>query len=137
MLPLLLVGNLINKYALYLNDTYIKIGLLISILGLIIEVYFLKWIGIGRWSFVLFTLPCAFFTFVTLYRMGQTWNKSWYFSKNLASVSLMVYCLHPMVIGILGYNDIRDPVVVFFLSSIISTIISLIYNLIKYKIKKL
>lgn len=137
MLPLLLVGNLINKYALYLNDTYIKIGLFISILGLIIEVYFLKWIGIGRWSFVLFTLPCAFFTFVTLYRMGQTWNKSWYFSKNLASVSLMVYCLHPMVIGILGYNDIRDPVVVFFLSSIISTIISLTYILIKYKIKKL
>lgn len=138
MLPLLLTGNIIKKYGLCLSNTQIKIGLLISVLGLIIEVYFLRWIGVERWSFVLLTLPCASFVFTALYKMGQKLNADWHFSKYLASISLIVYCIHPIIIGILGYNDITYPMTVFLLTSIISTIISLIYIYIKQnKLKKL
>ncbi|WP_302572315.1 acyltransferase family protein [Phocaeicola coprocola] len=138
MLPLLLIGSMIKKYGLSLSNTQIRIGLLISVLGLIIEVYFLRWIGVERWSFVLLTLPCAFFVFTTLYKMGQKLNADWHFSKYLAYISLIVYCIHPIIIGILKNNGIVNPMVVFLLTSIISTIISLIYIYLKqYKLKKL
>lgn len=138
MLPLLLTGDMINKYGLSLSNTHIRIGLLISILGLIIEVYILRHIGVERWSFVLLTLPCAFFTFTNLYKMGEKFNKIGNFSKHLASISLIVYCIHPMIPGILGYNDITYPMAIFLLTSIISTIIGLIYIYIKqYKLKKM
>lgn len=137
MLPLLLTGNLIKKYGLCLSHTQIRIGLLISVLGLVTEVYFLRWIGVQRWSFILLTLPCAFFVFTTLYKMGQKLDIDWHFSKYLASISLIVYCIHPIIIGILNNNDITNPMIVFLLTSIISTIISLIYVSIKYKLKTL
>lgn len=137
MLPLLLTGNLIKKYGVCLSNTQIRIGLLISVLGLVIEVYFLRCIGVQRWSFVLLTLPCAFFVFTALYKMRQKLDIDWHFSKYLASISLIVYCIHPIIIGILNNNDITNPMIVFLLTSIISTIISLIYVSIKYKLKTL
>lgn len=138
MLPLILTGSMIKKHGLNLSNTQIKIGLFISVLGLIIEVYFLRWIGVKRWSFVLLTLPCAFFVFTTLYKMGQKLNANWHFSKYLAYISLIVYCIHPIIIGILKNNGIVNPMVIFLLTSIISTTISLIYIYLKqYKLKKL
>lgn len=131
MLPLLLLGNLIYRFNDNMSDKFIKVGFIISIICLLLEVYILRYIGVERWSFVLMTLPCAFFTFSYLNRSGNKTRLKLKYSKVLATISMIVYCIHPFVINILNFAEVDCLLAQFIFTSVISTIFGLIY--VKFK----
>jgi len=66
MLPFLITGWSIRKYEDMLSRKFIIIGMLVSFICLCIEVGSITAAGIERHSFILFTLPCSFFTFACI-----------------------------------------------------------------------
>lgn len=128
MLPLLLVGAIIAKG--WYNNKNICRNVLLCFCMLTIEAVGLKMLGQTRYSFILFTLPMAYFLFILILNQGERLN---FDSKKWANISMLVYCLHPAVITLLLRGlHISDSLIVFILASIITTILCIIYYRWKY-----
>lgn len=134
MLPILLVGwNLGRRMTCHSGKFFIH-GLGLCITALCVEVAVLRSTGLDRSSFVIFTLPCALLAFGSLLRIGEN-AQAWAYSKYLASISLLVYCVHPIIIGIFTLGGIDNPLILFILASTISTVIGLCYVIVKNNFK--
>ena len=122
ILPLLMVGTLIAKSNFH---KYYRIGTIVSFICLIIEVYFIRNIGGKRFSFIIFTLPLAYFLFINILHIhSYTKNNN---SKKFADLSMLIYCLHPAIIWILKEICIIPPFIIFIVTCIICTIIGYLF----------
>ncbi len=131
LLPLLLLGYIIatgNKS----KKKICIIGFIISFFLLSIEAFVLKRFGQDSVSFIFFTLPTAYFTFSIVIQLNLV--KDIKAGKLLGSVSLFIYCFHPMVIGVLpeGLFSLVKYVVV----SLSSVLVAIGYYFTKKKIKQ-
>lgn len=98
LLPLLLLGYIIATG----NTLRIKkcvLGFVISFTLLSIEAFVLKSFGQDSVSFIFFTLPTSYFAFSTVIQLHFAQDMK--IGKLLGSVSLFIYCFHPMVVGLL------------------------------------
>lgn len=149
-LPFMMVGviasqkNMIYQVAL----KYKKIGLGISFIGLIIEAFALFWgnRNEGKYSYILFTLPMCLFLFSNIlenrtFIWGDSSDKL-NFEINLRKYSTVIFCIHPLIINILGvnekfnsFNSVIKYIIVISATIVIATLIIRIRN--KGKIKVL
>ena len=116
MLPLLLVGAMIAK------GWYKKT--LLCFCMMTVEVVGLKLLGGTRYSFVIFTLPMVYFLFIFILRLGNMLN---FDSKKWADICMLVYCLHPVFIIVFRKLHISESLIVFILTSIMTTIFCILY----------
>lgn len=126
LLPLLMVGSIIASSH---TRKYNHLGTAISFILLVTEVYILRHIGGERFSFIIFTLPLAYFLFNSILHLESKHNNS----KIFADMSMLIYCLHPTIIGLLKEINITNPFILFILTSMGCTIIGFAYY---FKFKK-
>ena len=123
MLPLLLIGNLIANRTGYSKRT-ITNGFILCLLGLVAEVFLIRQFGAERFSYVLFTLPFAYFLFISVktaaLRLGFN-------TRVLSKASMNVYLLHPAVLVLLKELHINDPIVLFCLCLVITSLICIAF----------
>lgn len=122
MLPLLLVGAMIAKGWHKKAGVYRKVLLCFAMMTA--EVVGLKLLGGARYSFVIFTLPMAYFLFIFILKLGNMLNLD---SKKWADISMLIYCLHPAFIFLFHRLHISQPLIVFILTSIMTTIFCILY----------
>ena len=107
VLPLLLVGIVIQKERQRKPVAYL-LGLLLSFALLGGEIYLVKFLGGEKFSYLLCTLPVAYFLFQTVHSMDELIH-----IKNsivLSDISTFVYCAHPAIILIIStYLRIEIP----------------------------
>lgn len=133
MLPLLLLGSWIAYAKPRFSLTWLVTATVLCLIGLCVEVGILREHGANRFSYVLFTLPLAYFLFYTLLVVG---NKTHCNSRVFAKISMVVYCIHPAIIFIL--NRLSDSLCthdVFLIATITSTLVGLTYVFIKKNTK--
>ncbi len=117
MLPLLLTGNIIAGKE-YHSQKCVAMDSCLCFLGLIAEVFILRHLGAERFSYVLFTLPLAYFLFILIKNAKVDVG----FNSRLMSKSAMnIYLLHPAVLVILKELDVTNPLILFCLCVIFTT----------------
>ena len=123
MLPLLLTGNLIACRTDCTNKR-ITYGCFVCFIGLVSEVFAIRHFGAERFSYVLFTLPLAYFLFFSLktavLRVGFN-------TRILSKASMNVYLLHPAVLYFLKEMHISNPIVLFCLCVVITSLICITF----------
>lgn len=122
MLPLLLVGAMIAKG--WYRQTGVYRNTLLCFCMMTAEVVGLKLLGGDRYSFVIFTLPMAYFLFIFILKLGNMLN---FDSKKWANISMLVYCLHPAFIFLFHRLNISEPLIIFISTSIVTTIFCILY----------
>ena len=117
MLPLLLVGNIIACKEGHSQKSVI-LGTCLCFMGLTAEVFILKHLGAVRFSYVLFTLPLAYFLFILIKnsKVDVGFN-----SRLLAKSAMNIYLLHPAVLGFLKMMGMTDPLALFCLGAILTS----------------
>lgn len=119
MLPLLLAGSVLARRPVRNNNTSVLMSLLF--LGcLSIEVFVLKDKGASRFSYVLFTLPLAFFLFDSIKRIVFYTRID---TRKISKASMNVYLLHPAILFPLTYLGVDSPIALFVLGTIITIIL--------------
>lgn len=108
------------------------LGLIISFILLSVEAFVLKSFGQDSVSFIFFTLPTAFFAFSTVIQLKFAQEMK--IGRLLGTVSLFIYCFHPMVVGLLPkdmFSILKYVIVAFF-----SVLVALGYYFLKNWIKQ-
>lgn len=124
MLPLLLTGNMIAEKSSQ-NQRYDLALMFVSFIGLIVEVFLLRQLGAERYSYVIFTLPLAYFLFIIIERLPYQVG---YNTKLLSKTSMNIYLLHPAVIVILKSLNVTNNMVLFCLALIITSVLCFAYE---------
>lgn len=133
ILPFMLLGYNISKGKAWSRKNLI-IGFAISFALLCCEAYIIKSFDIGIISCVFGTFPVVFFVFSFIMQINwKPKNKKAVYL--LGASSLVIYCLHPMIIEIL-INWIESSVGLFVLTAIISGAASIGFILLKCRIMK-
>ena len=123
LLPLLLIGAIIAQQSRKTRCFY-RMGLMACISLLIAEALFLKHCGQEAVSYIIFTLPTAYFFFnCVLYLPARKLIKR---SSEMAGISTFVYCAHPIFVEILS-EYITASIMRFVVCSLISTCLGSIY----------
>lgn len=95
LLPLLLLGAWIRD-AKQKSLQHYAIGLIISAIGLTAEAFILRKYGQEAVSYVVFTLPVAYYLFCLILKIKVRGNGK--VSGQLGAVSMFIYCVHPMLV---------------------------------------
>ena len=130
LLPLLLLGVRISRGKRKRCRFYL-IGFIVSFLLLIAEAFMLWHYGIESVSFIICTLPTAYFLFNLILEMRIP--SQYKFAGILGAVSTFVYCVHPMFIETVG-NRINNSILKFVTASIASTATGWIYYSLKTRL---
>ena len=117
MLPLLLTGNIIACKEDY-SQKSVALGSCLCFLGLTAEVFILRHLGAVRFSYVLFTLPLAYFLFILIKNAKVEVGFN---SRLLAKSAMNIYLLHPAVLGFLKMMGMTDPLALFCLGAILTS----------------
>ena len=138
MLPFLIVGWTLKRYLNGQKIRHTVTGLIVCLICLAAEIVLLRMSGARKFSFILFTLPSAYFVFAYVYSRGVTYryNNIPQYTKRLAAISLTVYCIHPVIIGLITLNSDAGPMVQFILTAAVATILALSYNTLSIKLSK-
>lgn len=133
ILPFMLLGYIISKGKAWSRKNLI-IGFAISFALLCCEAFALKRVDIGIISFIFGTFPVVLFVFSIIMQINWKPNneKAVYL---LGASSLVIYCLHPMIIETI-INWIGRSVGLFLLTAIISVAASIGLILLKCRIIK-
>lgn len=131
LLPLLLTGVSISKEAKKSKWIYV-VGFLVSSGLLFAEALLLRYLGIEKVSYIIFTLPTAYFLFHLLLELHWSPNK---YNGFLGGISTFVYCVHPMFIETIGRAP-SNSLVIYLIVALFSSILGYIYCLIKGKLIK-
>lgn len=123
MLPLLLTGNLIAGNSEYDRKNVI-IGCCFCFVGLIAEVFLLRHFGAERFSYVLFTLPLAFFLFILIKSATIQLNFN---SRILSKSGMNIYLLHPAVLFFLKELNLTDHMGLFCLCVFLTSVICIAF----------
>lgn len=122
VLPLLLVGDLVARRKVS-SKAVILIGLLLSAVGLVIEALCLKNNGAERVSYILFTLPVAFFFFSYVEQLSINSVRG---TMLISRISSMIYLIHPAIIVLI--NRVFDLSSHQFMLFVFTTILSIIVS---------
>lgn len=131
LLPLLLLGAVIRLQKQKSLQFYI-IGLLLSLTGLAAEAFFLKSKGQDAVSYIIFTLPVAYFLFCSLLKVRM--EKAETLTRKLGAVSLFIYCVHPMLVELTD-DMFRSSLGYFCFVSAVSTALGFGYHYVRKKVK--
>ncbi|MBQ5979807.1 MAG: acyltransferase [Bacteroidales bacterium] len=116
MLPLLLAGTILARRPVRNNNTSVIMSLLF--LGcLSIEVFVLKDKGTSCFSYVLSTLPLAFFLFDALKKIAFNPRID---TKNISKASMNIYFLHPAIVLLLTSLGIESHYILFISATVIT-----------------
>ena len=135
VLPLLLLGIIIQK-AQYRNKTTYIVGSLVSFALLGGEIYLVKSLGGEKFSYLLCTLPVAYFLFQTVHSFDDVLR-----FKNsimLSDISTFVYCAHPAIILIIttylkaGISNLW----LFLMVATMSIVFGVLYYCLKYHVRR-
>ena len=133
VLPLLLVGIIIQKVRQSKQLSTI-LGFLISFALLGGEIYLVKSLGGEKFSYLLCTLPVAYF----LFRMVHNFDGLIHIKNSLllSDISTFMYCAHPAIILIIStYFKIEPPNLwMFIIVTTISVLVGLCVYYLKYRI---
>ena len=129
LLPLLLLGFFISQKKISLKLSLI--GLIVSFSLLTVEAFTLKAFGQESVSFIFMTLPTAYFLFSLISQMN--WNLNGKVCTLLGAASLVIYCFHPMIVG-LFFDIVPSSILLFVITTIISAAVALMFVIIRTKI---
>lgn len=132
LLPLLLLGALIAKQKERMLPCNI-VGLMVSVVGLVTEAFALKNHGQEAVSYIVFTLPVAYFLFSLILRVKPAGDGK--IASRLGAVSLFIYCVHPMLVE-LTENVFQNSLIHFVFVAVGSTVLGLGYIDIRKKMKR-
>ena len=121
ILPLLLLGFFI-ALGFYPKLKIAIIGLVISVILLVIEALVLHNRGVDNVSFLFSTYPTVFFIFSIALKIS--WKPKNSITRLLGAISLIIYCIHPLIILVLQCFT-QETIILFLITSIISTAIGL------------
>ena len=124
VLPLLLLGIVIQQQKQKRAAFYI-VGLIISMAMLFAEVYFVKSLGGEKYSYVVFTLPVAYFLFETVHSFDPVIKLK--NTLGFAKISTFVYLAHPAFILMLKWIVDLPGYAVFLVVTILSVLTGFIY----------
>ena len=130
--PLILTGVYISK-EVKRSKRFYAVGLLISSILLLAEAFLLRYSGIEKVSFIIFTLPTAYFLFHLILELPSPLVNS--YAGLLGKISTFVYCVHPMFIETAGRVS-NNSVVTYLIVAFLSVISSYTYYLLKGKLNK-
>ena len=132
LLPLLLLGALIFRQ----KESTLRhniAGLVLSVICLTVEAFALKNFGQEAVSYLVFTLPVAYFLFCLIVKV-KTQEKRKVCSR-LGSVSMFVYCVHPMLVE--HTEDVfQNSLIHFGFAAVGSTVLGLGYTYIRKKMNR-
>lgn len=128
VLPLLLLGIIIRLRD-HRNTLFSVIGLVISFTLLVFEVIIIKELGGEKYSYLLSTLPVAYFVFTTIHSFDS--KVTFKNTTLLADISTFIYLAHPAYILLLRLITKMPNIIEF----IIVTSISIVTGYLYYKIK--
>lgn len=122
VLPLLLLGDQVACRKIS-SKVVIMVGLLFSAAGLVIEALCLKNNGAERVSYILFTLPVAFFFFSYVEQLSINSVRG---TMLISRISSMIYLIHPAIIVLI--NSVFDLSSHQFMLFVFTTILSIIVS---------
>lgn len=131
ILPLLLLGYFIS-ICKKPNIKWSFIGFVCSFVLLTTEAFILRNFGQESVSFIFFTLPTAYFSFSIVLQLK--FGNKLRIGKMLGSVSLIIYCFHPMVVEILPED--MFSLLKYIIVAIVSFLVAVGYYFIKCHIPK-
>lgn len=129
LLPMLLLGFFISQKKISLKLSLI--GFIVSFSLLTVEAFTLKAFGQESVSFIFMTLPTAYFLFSLISQMN--WNLNGKVCTLLGAASLVIYCFHPMIVG-LFFDIVPSSILLFVITTIISAAVALMFVIIRTKI---
>ena len=94
LLPMLLMGALISVQK-EKSLRFYAVGLILSVTGLAVEAFALRRLGQEAVSYIVFSLPVAYYLFCLITRLKTKSNGK--VSSYLGATSMFVYCVHPML----------------------------------------
>lgn len=131
LIPFMLLGVYIRRTVKSQNKNSILLGFVLSFLMLICEATVLYIKGQSKFSYIIFTLPAAYFLFKLIVNSKFEFQK--FNSAYLGSCSLFIYCVHPMILEI--FNFVNNSILKFVIACMISTALGVLYTIVKQKIK--
>lgn len=128
MLPFIMLGIYISQKKNFAKKKYCF--LLLSFIFQIIETFILRLMGQDKYSYIIFTLPVAYFLFQTIYTRKVSVNID---TRLFAKSSMIIYCIHPLFIYFLK-PIITNTTILFIVVSILSVIAAFLWIVIeKYR----
>ena len=129
LLPLLLLGFFISQEKISLK--FSLVGFIVSFSLLTVEAFTLKAFGQESVSFIFMTLPTAYFLFSLISQIN--WKLNGRVCTVLGASSLIIYCFHPMIVG-LFFDIVPSSILLFVITTIISAAVALMFVIIRTKI---
>lgn len=129
--PLMLLGSCVY-YEKERKNKFYKIGFVISFFLLVLEAVILRHFGQTAVSFIIFTLPTSYFLFNLVLSIKipiQTQT-----CAILGMASLFIYLVHPLIVEFIKML-INNSILCFALTTIIATILGVIYTIIMMFLK--
>lgn len=132
LLPLMLLGYIISTGKIP-ELKWCVLGFCFSFALLTVEAFTLRSFGQESVSFIFFTFPTAYFAFslISHLKFGEKLK----YGKMLGSVSLIIYCFHPMIVEILPKD--MYSILKYLIVAIVSIAFSVGYYYIKLAIVKI
>lgn len=132
LLPLLLLGALISRQK-ERTLRYNIAGLVVSVISLTAEAFALKNFGQEAVSYIVFTLPVAYFLFCLILKEKTRGNGG--ICSRLGAVSMFVYCVHPMLVE-LTEDVFQNSLIYFGFVAVGSTVLGLGYTYIRKRMNR-
>lgn len=132
LLPLLLVGVVLRVQQEKPLRFYLT-GFLLSAAGLTAEALMLREIGQDAVSYIVFTIPVAYFLFGTILKIKMCGNSKQI--GQLGAVSMFIYCVHPILVE-LTENTFQNSLIHFAFAAAGSTVLGLVYIYIRKKMNR-
>lgn len=130
--PLILLGVQISKESKEKRQFY-AFGFVISFACLIAEAFTLRHFGIEKVSYIICSLPTAYFLFHLILEISSSQNaEKAKYAAPLGSISILVYCIHPMFIETVG-KKIGSSVWSYLVVVLMSTATGYVFYLMKSK----
>lgn len=133
MLPLLLVGSILARRPVGKYNTFVCISLLFLVC-LSIEVFLLKDKGASRFSYVLSTLPLAFFLFDSIKRNAFNPRID---TRMISKASMNIYFLHPAIVLLLASLGVESHCFLFISATVITISLCIVLQLLLNGMRKL
>lgn len=133
--PLILLGVQISREGKKSRRFYVS-GFVTSFVLLAVEAFALRHFGVEKVSYIICTLPAAYFLFHLVLDFAQTQNVGKADAVALlGSISTLVYCIHPMFVETVG-KEIGSSIWTYLIVALMSTVSGYIFYLMKRKIKE-
>ena len=133
MLPLLLAGSILARRPVRKYNTSVYISLLFLVC-LSIEVFLLKDKGASRFSYVLSTLPLAFFLFDSIKRIVYNPRID---TRMISKASMNIYFLHPAIVLLLTSLGVESHCFLFISATVITISLCIVLQLLLNGMRKL